>query len=141
MKSKKASKKTVTKCMCREPKAHRDCMYCGSGVAIPTGGVCGVCHENGIDGPVILGTGRVVCKLHKKAPTGHGRCAKTTSVKTSQLSNVKFREELGKALRILDEASSSCKFPKALPYSLKNEIMNLTDELYQIFLMTSRADY
>ena len=60
--------KKVAKCTCREPKTHRDCTFCGSGVAIPEGGVCGICHEAGIDGPVIRGSGRVVCKLHKSMP-------------------------------------------------------------------------
>lgn len=51
-------------CRCRPAKTHRDCLYCGySG---PATHVCGVCKEQGIDGPTILGTSRVVCNLHKK---------------------------------------------------------------------------
>ena len=50
-------------CRCREPKRHRDCLYCGFGG--PCTHVCGVCKEQGIDGPVIPGTSRQVCKLHK----------------------------------------------------------------------------
>jgi len=52
------------KCRCRGPKKHRDCAYCGIGYSDH---ICGVCREAGIDGPVIPGTGRVVCKLHKKS--------------------------------------------------------------------------
>ena len=50
------------KCKCRPPKKHDDCAYCGMG---SSGKICGVCKENGIDGPVIRGTSRVVCKIHK----------------------------------------------------------------------------
>jgi len=51
------------KCRCRPAKSHRDCAYCGYGMSEQ---ICGVCKENGIDGPVIRGTSRVVCKIHKK---------------------------------------------------------------------------
>lgn len=50
-------------CTCREPKRHRACQYCGSGYWGEV--VCGVCHEAGIDGHVIRGTERRVCKSHK----------------------------------------------------------------------------
>lgn len=52
------------KCRCREPKRRRDCMYCGS----KFGGevVCGVCWENGIDGSLIRGAGRIVCAKHRR---------------------------------------------------------------------------
>ena len=53
----------ATKCKCRESKRHDDCSYCGSGL-IPDM-ICGVCKENGIDGKVIRGTSRVICKIHK----------------------------------------------------------------------------
>lgn len=62
---------TVSKsiCRCREPKTSTDCAYCGTG---GTGiYICGVCKENGIDGPVIKGTSRVTCKLHKKSKQGN----------------------------------------------------------------------
>lgn len=52
-----------TRCTCREPKSHRDCMYCGCGWAGEV--VCGQCAEAGIDGKVIRGTERRVCRLHK----------------------------------------------------------------------------
>jgi hypothetical protein len=51
------------KCRCRAAKRHRDCAYCGMGYSDH---ICGVCKQAGIDGPVIPGTARVVCKLHKK---------------------------------------------------------------------------
>ena len=57
-------KKTKKSCRCSEPRTHRDCAYCGVGWA--DGAICGVCREAGIDGPVIRGTSRVVCFLHKK---------------------------------------------------------------------------
>lgn len=57
--------KKIQKCLCRPPKRHRDCAYCGIGY-IDGAHMCGVCKEAGIDGPTIRGTGRVVCKLHKK---------------------------------------------------------------------------
>jgi hypothetical protein len=50
------------KCGCKEPKKHDDCAYCGMG---SIGKICGVCKEQGIDGPVIRGTSRVICKVHK----------------------------------------------------------------------------
>lgn len=50
-------------CRCREPKRHRDCLYCGMGGACTH--VCGECKEAGVDGPVIRGTERRVCRLHK----------------------------------------------------------------------------
>lgn len=52
------------KCGCREPKPHRDCAYCGCGG--PATHICGVCRDGGIDGPVIKGTSRRVCAIHKK---------------------------------------------------------------------------
>ena len=55
---------TPKPCLCREPRRHRDCAYCGMGY-IDGAHVCGVCHGAGIDGPVIRGTGRVVCRKHK----------------------------------------------------------------------------
>lgn len=51
------------KCLCREPKRHRDCMYCGSGYWGEV--VCGICKEQGIDGKVIRGTERRVCAKHR----------------------------------------------------------------------------
>lgn len=51
------------KCRCRPAKTHKDCAYCGIGYSDH---ICGVCKEGGIDGPVIRGTSRVICKLHKK---------------------------------------------------------------------------
>lgn len=59
--AKKVQKK---KCRCRPPKRHHDCMFCGMG---GWGGevICGVCKENGIDGPVIRGTSRFKCKACK----------------------------------------------------------------------------
>lgn len=51
------------KCGCREPRQSKDCCYCGSGYGIH---VCGVCRDAGIDGPVIKGTSRVVCKRHQR---------------------------------------------------------------------------
>jgi hypothetical protein len=52
-------------CLCRLPKRHRDCAYCGY-----YGGdgwhICGTCRANGVDGPVIRGTERRVCRLHKE---------------------------------------------------------------------------
>ncbi len=54
----------TTKCTCRPPKRHNDCQYCGVGWWGEV--VCGVCREQGIDGRLIPGTGRRVCKLHKK---------------------------------------------------------------------------
>ena len=50
-------------CRCRPPKRHADCMYCGTGYAGEM--VCGVCRELGIDGKLIRGTGRLVCKYHR----------------------------------------------------------------------------
>jgi hypothetical protein len=55
--------KVEKKCRCRKPKRHRDCMYCGSGYIGEY--VCGVCREAGIDGRVIRGTERRMCKKHK----------------------------------------------------------------------------
>jgi len=64
MKPKAATMKTKEKkCRCHEPKRHRDCMFCGSGWAGEV--ICGVCKEEGIDGRLIRGTGRTVCKEHK----------------------------------------------------------------------------
>jgi len=59
-----AKKTEKKKCRCRPPRRHSDCMYCGSS----WGGefVCGVCHENGIDGQVIRGTSRVTCAECKR---------------------------------------------------------------------------
>ena len=54
---------STKKCGCRKPKRHPDCMYCGCGYWGEV--VCGVCHEAGIDGKVIRGTERRVCKAHK----------------------------------------------------------------------------
>lgn len=55
---------TTPKCRCRKPKQHRDCAYCGyGGDGIH---ICGQCYSEGIDGPVIKGTSRVVCAYHKK---------------------------------------------------------------------------
>jgi hypothetical protein len=51
------------KCRCRPAKRHRDCAYCGIGYSDH---ICGICKEAGIDGPVIRGTSKVICKLHKK---------------------------------------------------------------------------
>jgi hypothetical protein len=51
------------KCLCREPKRDPYCQYCGHLYAGEL--VCGVCHEAGIDGKVIKGTERRICKLHK----------------------------------------------------------------------------
>jgi hypothetical protein len=51
-------------CRCRPAKHHRDCAYCGQGW--DDGRVCGACKEQGIDGKVIPGTGRVVCAAHKE---------------------------------------------------------------------------
>lgn len=59
----KPVRKSKPACRCREPKRSRDCAYCG---VFPSGQVCGVCHEAGIDGPVLRGTSRVVCAQHKK---------------------------------------------------------------------------
>ena len=56
--------KGVKKCGCREPKRHRDCMYCGVGYWGEV--VCGVCKEAGIDGKVIRGTERRTCQNHKQ---------------------------------------------------------------------------
>jgi len=52
------------KCRCRPAKIHRDCAYCGTSYS--DGRICGVCAVNGIDGLVIRGTSRVICKLHKR---------------------------------------------------------------------------
>jgi len=56
------TRKKNDKCLCREPKTHRDCSYCGW---FASGMVCGVCKEAGIDGPVIRGTERRVCRKHR----------------------------------------------------------------------------
>jgi len=59
----KRREKARTRCTCRKPKRHHGCAYCGYhwyGWEI-----CGVCREAGIDGNVIRGTSRVVCRLHK----------------------------------------------------------------------------
>jgi hypothetical protein len=56
-------KVATEKCGCREPKRHRDCMYCGSSWAGEV--ICGVCKEEGIDGRLIRGTGRRTCKAHR----------------------------------------------------------------------------
>jgi len=50
------------KCKCRKPKNHDFCAYCG---CFASNQICGVCKEAGIDGPVIKGTERHICKLHK----------------------------------------------------------------------------
>jgi len=50
------------KCRCRPAKRHVDCSYCGHGLDY----ICGVCKQAGIDGPVIRGTSRVICKIHKE---------------------------------------------------------------------------
>lgn len=60
-----AQEKEPKQCGCRSPKSHRDCMYCGNGWAGEV--VCGVCKEQGIDGKVIRGTERRVCKAHKQS--------------------------------------------------------------------------
>lgn len=59
------AKFNATKCRCREPKTHPDCMYCGCGYWGEI--ICGVCKEQGIDGKLIRGTGRIVCAKHKGA--------------------------------------------------------------------------
>ena len=58
----------TTKCRCRKPKRSIDCAYCGTRCLDYNASnyVCGVCHEVGIDGKVLRGTGRVVCARHKK---------------------------------------------------------------------------
>lgn len=56
--------KAAAPCRCREPKRHSDCCYCGSGFE-PY--VCGVCRDGGIDGAVVRGTSRVICKKHAPA--------------------------------------------------------------------------
>lgn len=56
--------KMMKPCKCREPKRHCDCAYCGVGY-IDGAHICGKCKESGIDGPIIRGTGRVKCALHK----------------------------------------------------------------------------
>ena len=55
-------------CRCRAPKRSIDCAYCGTRCldCMAADRVCGVCHEAGIDGHVLRGTGRVVCAQHKK---------------------------------------------------------------------------
>lgn len=53
-------------CACRKPSRHRDCSYCGT-TALQPGRVCGVCREAGINGKLIPGTGRQVCRDHKQA--------------------------------------------------------------------------
>lgn len=58
------ARKARRACTCREPKPHRDCAYCGCGG--PGTHICGVCKEEGIDGPVIRGTERRVCSAHKE---------------------------------------------------------------------------
>lgn len=63
------------KCACRDPKPHRDCAYCGT-TSLRPGHVCGVCKELGVDGFVIRGTERRVCKAHKEqAATDQGEKA------------------------------------------------------------------
>lgn len=57
-------KKKQGKCRCRPPKSHEDCSYCGSGYEPDY--ICGMCAAAGIDGKVIRGTGRVICKVHRK---------------------------------------------------------------------------
>jgi hypothetical protein len=70
------------KCRCRPPKRHRDCCYCGSGWNDEK--ICGVCREGGIDGPVIRGTGRVICKLHKRPdPISKFRLERVHKIMTS----------------------------------------------------------
>lgn len=58
-----AKKPAPRVCRCRPAKSHRDCAYCG--VGWDDGKVCGRCRENGIDGKLIPGTGRVICSKHK----------------------------------------------------------------------------
>ena len=53
----------TVKCKCKEPTTSPNCAYCGTS---QSGYICGVCKEQGIDGPVILGTNRVICRIHKK---------------------------------------------------------------------------
>lgn len=54
----------MSACACRKPKTHKDCAYCGvGGDGIH---ICGVCKEEGIDGPVIRGTERRTCEAHKR---------------------------------------------------------------------------
>jgi hypothetical protein len=52
-------------CGCREPRASRDCAFCGV-TSHSDGKVCGRCSEEGIDGAVIRGTGRRICQKHKE---------------------------------------------------------------------------
>ena len=54
---------SANKCSCKQPKRHDDCAYCGMGAS---GKICGICKENGIDGPVIRGTSRIICEIHKR---------------------------------------------------------------------------
>ncbi len=63
--NKLAKKPAPRVCRCREPKRHSSCVYCGY---FAGNAVCGVCKENGVDGPVIRGTNRVVCASHKEKP-------------------------------------------------------------------------
>ena len=53
----------MKRCLCRGPKKHEDCCSCGRGWE-PN--ICGVCKEAGIDGKVIRGTERRICKKHQE---------------------------------------------------------------------------
>ena len=59
-----AKKPAPIVCRCRKARRHRDCTYCGT-TALQQDSICGVCKEAGIDGKVIRGTGRIVCRNHK----------------------------------------------------------------------------
>lgn len=58
-------------CTCRPPRRDRACAYCG--VGYDDGRVCGVCREAGMDGRLLPGTGRRVCRLHKPDPNHTGQ--------------------------------------------------------------------
>jgi hypothetical protein len=145
MKSKATKKgqarKKIAKCTCREPKTHRDCTYCGVGVALPEGGVCGMCHENDIDGPVIRGTKRVVCKLHKSKPLkavveAGKRAAKEMYLpkefRDDRLTIKEFCAKLMKAVACIDDAVSGRKIPGAISSADKNTLLAISDNLADI---------
>jgi|GEM_PF-7004283 len=70
------------KCKCRPAKRHKDCAYCGIGY---NDHICGVCKQAGIDGPVIRGTSRVVCKDHKMPdPINRYRLERFHKIMTSE---------------------------------------------------------
>ena len=85
----------VKKCLCRAPKTHRDCMYCGSGWEPD---ICGVCKEGGIDGKLIRGTGRVVCAAHKRTDERLGHAGRPGKV-GGQVTNDDFENVLDRAVR------------------------------------------